>query len=85
MPKRIRKQRPTDPSQWAYQIVKEAVQDEPPTPAEEVSKVMAEMGRKGGKIGGKRRLETMTAEERSDAASHAARKRWSKASRNGKR
>ena len=85
MPKRIRKRRPADPSQWAYQIVKESVQDEPPTPAAQVSKVMAEMGRKGGKIGGKRRLETMTKEERSDAASHAANKRWAKVSRNGKR
>jgi hypothetical protein len=85
MPKRIRKKRSDDPSMWAYQIVKESVQDEPPIPAKEISKVMAEMGRKGGKIGGKRRLETMTKEERSDAASHAARKRWSKANRNGKR
>jgi hypothetical protein len=84
MPKRIRKRRPADVNQWAHQIVKESVQDEVPTPAIQVSKVMAEMGRKGGKIGGKRRLETMTPEQRSDAASHAAKKRWAKASRNGK-
>jgi hypothetical protein len=43
-----------------------------------VSKVMAEMGRKGGKIGGKRRLETMTPEQRSSVASNAARARWAK-------
>ena len=78
MPKRIR--RPADVSQWAHQIVKESLEDDP-TPAKEVSKVMAEMGKKGGKRGGKRRLETMTAEERSEAASHAARMRWAKASR----
>jgi hypothetical protein len=78
MPKRIRKKRSVDPSQWAYQIVKESVQEEPPIPATEVSKVMAAMGRKGGKKGGKRRLETMTETERSEAASHAAKARWAK-------
>jgi len=39
---------------------------------------MAEMGRKGGQIGGKRRLETMTPDQRSKAALNAARARWSK-------
>ncbi len=43
-----------------------------------VSQVMAEMGRKGGQIGGKRRLETMTPDQRSKAALNAARARWSK-------
>jgi hypothetical protein len=37
-----------------------------------VSAVMREMGRKGGKIGGKRSLETMTAEERSARAKKAS-------------
>ena len=37
-----------------------------------VSQVMSEMGRKGGKIGGKRSLETMTAEERSERAKIAS-------------
>jgi hypothetical protein len=39
-----------------------------------VSKVMAEMGRKGGKIGGKRSLETMTPAERTARAKKAAAK-----------
>jgi hypothetical protein len=39
---------------------------------------MSEMGRKGGQIGGKRRLETMTPAERTQAASNAAKARWSK-------
>ena len=39
---------------------------------------MKELGRKGGKIGGKRRLETMTPQERSDVAADAAKARWSK-------
>ena len=37
-----------------------------------VSQVMREMGRKGGKIGGKRSLETMTQEERSARAKKAS-------------
>jgi hypothetical protein len=39
---------------------------------------MAEIGRKGGQIGGKRRLEKMTPEERSNVALKAARARWGK-------
>ena len=42
----------------------------------EMSAVMREMGRRGGRIGGKRRLETMTASERSAVASRAAMARW---------
>ena len=37
-----------------------------------ISQVMTELGRKGGKIGGKRSLDTMTAEERSDRARKAS-------------
>jgi hypothetical protein len=36
------------------------------------------MGSKGGKIGGKRRMITMTPEQRSQVASDAARARWAK-------
>lgn len=39
----------------------------------EISRVMAAMGRKGGKIGGKRRLVTMSDEDRSAVALKAAR------------
>jgi len=42
---------------------------------------MAEMGRKGGRIGGKRRLETMTSRQRSQIAKAAAKARWSKKSK----
>jgi hypothetical protein len=43
-----------------------------------LSQVMAEMGRRGGRIGGKRRLETMSDAQRSKVARDAARARWSK-------
>src|SRR5438046_10179734 len=41
-----------------------------------VRRIMAEMGRRGGRIGGKRRLETMTPERRSELAYNAAKARW---------
>ena len=44
----------------------------------EISRVMAELGRRGGKIGGKNRAQSMTAEQRSNAAALAARARWAK-------
>lgn len=50
---------------------------QPPTRAQ-ISLFMAELGRKGGKKGGKRRMETMTAEERSAVAREAALTRWKK-------
>jgi hypothetical protein len=47
-----------------------------------ISKVMREMGRKGGKAaggkGGKKRMAALTAVERRELARKAARARWSK-------
>jgi hypothetical protein len=43
-----------------------------------ISRVMSEMGKKGGSKGGKMRLVTLTPERRSEIASLAAKKRWSK-------
>jgi hypothetical protein len=40
---------------------------------------MASIGRKGGQIGGKRRLTTMTAEQRQKVARKAAKARWKRA------
>lgn len=60
-------------------MVDESTQDvfSPPTP-DQVSQFMAEMGRRGGRIGGKRRLETLTPERRREIALKAARARWAK-------
>jgi hypothetical protein len=57
--------------------------DETPAPApkvtsSDISRVMAAMGRRGGRIGGKRRLTTMTPEQRAEAAKKAAQSRWGK-------
>jgi len=43
-----------------------------------ISRVMSEMGKKGGSKGGKMRLVTLTPERRREIASLAANKRWSK-------
>jgi hypothetical protein len=43
-----------------------------------VSQVMAAMGRKGGKTGGKNRMAMLTKAERSEMGKQAAAKRWNK-------
>jgi hypothetical protein len=82
MPKRVKntktKKPPTDVNQWARHMVELTTEQSEPTEAE-VSKVMSALGRRGGKIGGKRRLETMTQAERSAIALRAAQTRWKKA------
>ena len=80
MPKRNKHKRPNDVNQFARRPVMLSTSKQegiikPPTKAQ-ISLLMAELGRKGGKRGGKRRLETMTSEERSDAARNAALARW---------
>jgi hypothetical protein len=74
--------RPRDPNQLAKWIVEqstaepvhEATGQEPFS----LSAYMSAMGRKGGQVGGKRRLVTMTAAQRKKAASKAAQARWGK-------
>lgn len=43
---------------------------------EDIRRVMVELGRRGGKIGGKARAAHMSPERRKEIASLAARKRW---------
>jgi hypothetical protein len=47
----------------------------------EMRDYLAKIGRKGGKVGGKRRLETMTGAERQESARKAVQARWAKAKR----
>jgi hypothetical protein len=75
MPKRISKKL-KDSNQIATAVVVLSTSDEPTTDAATLSRVMAEMGRKGGKIGGKRSLRTMSALERKQRAKKAANARW---------
>jgi phage gp16-like protein len=92
MPKRVKQSsRPMDINQAAFRQVEMATEDRetmsqtekkkiasPKVTKSEISRVMAALGRKGGKKGGKRRLQTMTPEERSQIALKAAKARWSK-------
>ena len=77
MPNRTRTPK-LDVVQNARRVVLESVQGIETVGPSLVSKVMAQMGRKGGKIGGKRRLVTMTDEQRSDVARLGAKARWAK-------
>ena len=83
--------RPRDPNELAKWIVDRST-DETPEPEHAVnpaasssstipahlSEYMAAIGRKGGQIGGKRRLKTMTREQRRKVAAKAAKTRWAK-------
>jgi len=79
-----RKSKSLDTVQNARRVVLESVgavepAQGPVKPSRSViSQVMAEMGRKGGQIGGKRRLETLSDRRRSQIAKQAAHARWGK-------
>jgi hypothetical protein len=76
MPDRSRK-RPRDVNELAKQIVDESTGEASPVaPNESKNPAAVELGRRGGLKGGKARAANMTPEERSEAARHAARKRW---------
>jgi len=85
MRKRI--SRPTDINQAAFQMVQRSTAEsepEPPTkkPSKaEISRIMSAMGKRGGKIGGKRSLQTLTPEQRRERALQAAKARWAKHNR----
>ena len=77
MPKRSRM--PRDPNQRAKAVVDFATgQREPDPPAPVKDPAAVSLGRKGGLIGGKRRAESMTPEQRRDSARKAALARWGK-------
>ncbi len=77
MPKRI-SSKLEDSNQIAAAVVALSTSEDAPMDASLLSKAMAEMGRKGGKIGGKRRMETLTAKRRKQIAKKAAQARWKK-------
>jgi hypothetical protein len=78
--------RPSDPNQLANLLVRLSTENgdvekplaTPSSVSKSISRVMAQMGSRGGKIGGKRRLVTLSAEKRSQIASDAAKARWAK-------
>jgi hypothetical protein len=76
MPERSRK-RPTDVNELAKALVDEATGEVPSVgPDAGKDPAAVALGRKGGLIGGKRRAEKMTPEERAESARKAAQARW---------
>jgi len=76
-----RPKRTTDVNEIAHLLVERSTQDEeqpelPPPTQTDISRVMSELGKRGGRIGGKRRAESMTKERRREIALKAARARW---------
>ncbi|SDY40104.1 histone H1 [Nitrosomonas sp. Nm33] len=66
-----------DLNQLAKRIVDEAIGEEPVTPVpKEKNKAAVELGRLGGRKGGKARAENLTSEQRSEIAKKAINKRW---------
>lgn len=85
MPDRSSKKKPgpKDLNQLAADIVAQATGEAPEEPAvrpedEGKDPAAVELGRRGGKKGGKARADSMTPEERSEAARKAAEARWRK-------
>jgi hypothetical protein len=81
MPKRVKQKRTTDENEIAFQLVQRATQEPESSNIglpKSISEYMAQIGSKGGKIGGKKRLKTMTPEQRKKAAQKAAKARWKK-------
>ena len=71
--------RPRDTNQLAKLIVDLTVGDEvEPNPNEGKDPEAVESGRKGGKVGGKRRMASLTPQERKAMGLAAATARWSK-------
>jgi hypothetical protein len=82
-PKRKAKREPEpDVNQLAQNLVRMSRQQERPVKTgrpvlkDEISRVMAELGRRGGKVGGKARAAGMSPERRREIALKAARSRW---------
>lgn len=87
MPKRVKQQkRSSDENEIAFQLVQRATQESEssPTVPQSISEYMAQIGSKGGKIGGKKRLKTMTPAQRKKIAKKAAKARWGKPSESTK-
>jgi hypothetical protein len=78
MPKRSSK--PRDLNSMAAAIVAQSVdpEDQGDDPYEGKNPAAVELGRLGGKKGGKARAAKLSAEERSEIAKRAAQARWSK-------
>ena len=76
MPRRLRKQPPSDPVQAAHSIFAQLTGEEPRIVPPEKNAAAVALGKLGGAKGGKKRAAGMTAEQRKEAARKAAAARW---------
>ena len=68
-----------DPNQLAYKIVQLSTEEpEPPKERSEISKYLAEIGKRGGLKGGPARAKKLSAKKRKEIARNAAKTRWAK-------
>jgi hypothetical protein len=78
MPRRLRKQPPSDPFQAAQSVFAQIRGEEPRIVPPEKNAAAVALGKLGGAKGGKKRAAGMTAEERKETARKAAAARWGK-------
>jgi len=68
---------PKDTNQRAAEIVRLATQEQEEQPTRTpIQEYLAQIGRKGGLVGGKARAESMSARRRKQIAQKAAQSRW---------
>jgi hypothetical protein len=74
------KRESVDAVQNAYRVVQESIAKALPVPvdAATISRVMAELGRKGGRVGGAARAASLSRKRRREIAILGAQKRWGK-------
>ena len=79
MPKRSSKKQPRDVNALAASIISQATGEETPKAEDsEKNPYAVELGRLGGKKGGKARAEKLSPEQRREIAKKAAQARWQK-------
>jgi hypothetical protein len=70
---------PKDVNQMAFRTVQLSTQETEQKPSRSlISRIMSEMGKKGGKVSGKRRMTNISSERRREIALKAAQARWKK-------
>jgi len=70
---------PKDPNQRGAEIVRLATQEAEEQPIRSpIQEYLAQIGRKGGLVGGKARAESMSARKRKQIAQKAAQSRWNR-------
>lgn len=77
MPKRSSKP-PSDPIQAAHSVLAQLTGEEPRRLPPDKDPLAVELGRRGGLKGGKKRMESLSEEERKELGRQAAEARWAK-------